>query len=168
MREQETEHQPAIKRRGLITGAIYALGSLIGGTLAASVGAYLTGTPKNEDPTWADAGEVRKLQTGSPQEIFFERARVDGWTTRTEKTAAWVVLDNQKQITAFSPLCTHLGCAYRWQSERNAFLCPCHGSVFSAHGDVLSGPASRPLDRYSVKIESGRLWLGPVQAANRS
>jgi menaquinol-cytochrome c reductase iron-sulfur subunit len=160
--------QTIMKRRGFMAKAIYGLGSLIGGTLAASVGTYLIGTPKDNGSGWTDAGEVNNLQPGPPQEIFFERVRVDGWTTRTEKASAWIVLDNRKQITAFSPLCTHLGCAYRWQAERNAFTCPCHGSSFSANGDVVAGPASRPLDRYAVKLEAGRLWLGPAQPANHS
>jgi hypothetical protein len=30
---------------------------------------------------------------------------------------------------------------------------------------VVTGPASRPLDRYSTRLEGNRLWLGPVQGA---
>ncbi|MFZ0595086.1 MAG: ubiquinol-cytochrome c reductase iron-sulfur subunit [Bryobacteraceae bacterium] len=165
---QTIDRHADVERRGFLTGAIFALTSLIGGTLAALVGRYLIGTPKNQDSGWADAGAVARLEPGSPQKVFFERIRVDGWTTRTEKAAAWIILDNQKQITAFSPLCTHLGCAYRWQRERRAFTCPCHGSVFSANGDVIAGPASRPLDRYAVKVEAGRLWLGPTPPASHS
>jgi menaquinol-cytochrome c reductase iron-sulfur subunit len=157
-----------LKRRGFIVQAIYAATSLIAGTLAASVGKYLLGTPHQEENPWADAGDISNIQTGNPQEVTFDRIRVDGWSARNEKASAWVILDNKKTLTAFSPLCTHLGCAYTWQAQRKAFLCPCHGSVFSADGKVLAGPAGRSLDRYTVKVEGTRLWLGPIESSQTS
>jgi menaquinol-cytochrome c reductase iron-sulfur subunit len=156
------------KRRGFMSAAIYALATLMTGAFSASVSTYLFGKPETEDYGWADAGDVSDLQPGSPQQISFSRSREDGWKLRSEKSAAWVIVDERKHVTAFSPICTHLGCAYHWQMDRKAFACPCHGSLFSANGDVIAGPANRPLDRYSVKIEAGRLWLGPVQRSKDS
>jgi menaquinol-cytochrome c reductase iron-sulfur subunit len=166
--QQMVEDQGEIKRRPFLKGAIYMLTSVIGGTLLASVGEYLFGKSEAETSNWADAGEVSELRPGAPQQLFFERTRIDGWKVRNERAAAWVILDNQKQLTAFSPVCTHLGCAYRWQADHKAFVCPCHGSIFSPTGEVLAGPANRPLDRYTVKVEEGRLWLGPVQRPNNA
>ena len=65
-------------------------------------------------------------------------------------------------MVAYGPQCTHLGCAYHWDESRNHFLCPCHTSVFSVDGAVVSGPAPRPLDRYETKVENGKLLLGPL------
>ncbi len=143
--------------------AIYAIPVLIGGALTACVGNYLLGKQNNVTHGWADAGEVSDMPAASPRQIRFERAVVDGWKLRTEESSAWVVIDDQKQVTAFSPACTHLGCAYGWQADKKLFVCPCHGSVFNIRGDVIAGPASRPLDRFSIKIEGNRLWLGPVK-----
>lgn len=165
MKDETSEHSPDLSRRGWLAGVIYSLTSLIGGTFAASVGTYLFGTPTAKNLGWADAAELSDLKAGAPQQISFEQSREDGWAVRNEKASAWVVIDRQKQVTAFSPLCTHLGCAYLWQEERKNFACPCHGSLFSITGDVIAGPASRPLDRYSVKVEGGRLWLGPIQGS---
>lgn len=167
MKEQTTTQHTGVKRRGFLAGAIYTLATLIGGTFAASVGAYLFGTPQTGDSGWADAGDVSDLRSGSPQQISFSRSREDGWKLENEKAAAWIVIDKGMHVTAFSPQCTHLGCAYHWQGDRAAFVCPCHGSVFSANGDVISGPANRPLDRYAVKVKAGRLWLGPVQRTKK-
>ncbi len=61
------------------------------------------------------------------------------------------------------PICTHLGCAYHWDDPSHTFICPCHTSVFSIDGKVLSGPAPRPLDRYMTKIDDGKLEIGPVE-----
>jgi cytochrome b6-f complex iron-sulfur subunit len=46
---------------------------------------------------------------------------------------------------ALSAVCTHLGCITRWQPDRNIIACPCHGSQFTIAGDVIAGPAPRPL-----------------------
>ncbi len=56
---------------------------------------------------------------------------------------------------ALSRTCTHLGCSLRWDTDKGRFVCPCHGSSFSATGEVLAAPASRPLDCYPVRIENG-------------
>lgn len=56
---------------------------------------------------------------------------------------------------ALSRTCTHLGCSLPWDEERGKFICPCHGSAFALNGEVLTGPAPRPLDTYAVRIEDG-------------
>ena len=92
---------------------------------------------------FVEAAKLTQLQVGKPQEVTFERTRVDGWRTFQEK-----------------PQCTHLGCAYHWEEPRNQFVCPCHESRFSIDGKVLGGPAARPLDRYPVRVENSRLLIG--------
>jgi menaquinol-cytochrome c reductase iron-sulfur subunit len=168
MKETTFKNSQGIKRRGFMTGAIYMLASVMGGAFVASVSTYLLGSPQTEDSGWADAGDISDLQPGAPQQLSFSRSREDGWRLQNEKASAWVVIDDHMHVTAFSPRCTHLGCAYHWQANRKEFVCPCHGSVFSKNGDMVSGPANRPLDRYAVKVDAGRLWLGPAQQANNS
>ncbi len=46
---------------------------------------------------------------------------------------------------ALSSVCTHLGCITRYQPDQHRIACPCHGSRFSLEGEVLAGPAPRPL-----------------------
>jgi cytochrome b6-f complex iron-sulfur subunit len=55
---------------------------------------------------------------------------------------------------ALSSVCTHLGCITRFESDSNQIACPCHGSRFNLDGEVLAGPAPRPLDWLSMELSS--------------
>jgi menaquinol-cytochrome c reductase iron-sulfur subunit len=150
-------------RRGFLTGAIYAIASVIGGALCAPTAVYLFGRRKSSDRSrWVDAGELKQIKVGTPHEISFRRNETDGWKIHSAKETAWVLKKADGELVAFSPWCTHLGCAYRWDAARGQFSCPCHGSFFSKNGDVIAGPAPRPLDRYDVRLTGKRLWLGAL------
>jgi glycine/D-amino acid oxidase-like deaminating enzyme/nitrite reductase/ring-hydroxylating ferredoxin subunit len=53
--------------------------------------------------------------------------------------------DPDGTLHAVSPVCTHLGCRVAWNRAERSWDCPCHGSRFSPAGQVLQGPAVRPL-----------------------
>ncbi len=151
-------------RRGFLTGAIYAIFSAIGCALGVPAAGYLFGQRKSSDRSqWVDAGELSHIRVGTPREISFRRNETDGWKIHSAKDTAWILKKSDGELLAFSPWCTHLGCAYRWDAARGQFSCPCHGSFFSKDGDVIAGPAPRPLDRYEVKLTGKRLWLGALQ-----
>ncbi len=61
------------------------------------------------------------------------------------------ILRNKNGIRAISAICTHLRCTVNWSDADNRFLCPCHGSVFNIDGEVIAGPAPRPLPWFEVK-----------------
>jgi quinol---cytochrome c reductase iron-sulfur subunit, bacillus type len=150
------------RRRFLISG-MYSLLAAIASAFGITSALYLFRTPNRQKQiTWVDAGNVSDLQAGVPKQVTFERNTVDGWKVERKKDSAWIINTAEGRLTAFAPLCTHLGCAYQWEPKQHQFLCPCHGSVFSKTGAVVAGPAPRPLDQYQVKREGQRIWLGPV------
>jgi nucleotide-binding universal stress UspA family protein/nitrite reductase/ring-hydroxylating ferredoxin subunit len=62
---------------------------------------------------------------------------------RGEKFAAYV--DGAGELHLMSARCTHLGCTVGWNPGEKTFDCPCHGSRYSPTGEVVNGPAARPL-----------------------
>jgi Rieske Fe-S protein len=64
------------------------------------------------------------------------------------KTAAY--RDEQGQLHALSPVCTHMGCHVNWNPAERSWDCPCHGSRFAGEGTVIQGPATRDLEKRDV------------------
>ena len=61
---------------------------------------------------------------------------------------------------ALSRVCTHLGCLVGFDSFNNKLVCPCHAGEFDLDGNVLSGPATKSLQRYPLKIGSKQITIG--------
>lgn len=54
--------------------------------------------------------------------------------------------DKTGQLHLVKTRCTHMGCGLSWNNAERSWDCPCHGSRFSYSGEVLEGPAVRPLE----------------------
>lgn len=67
---------------------------------------------------------------------------------------------NNSSLTAFSSVCTHLGCLVNWDNNKKEFLCPCHGGKYNMNGDVIAGPPPKPLTRLPLEIKDGKAYVG--------
>ncbi len=68
---------------------------------------------------------------------------------------------------AFSVKCTHLGCVVNINSKTGGFNCPCHASQFDEHGDVISSPATRPLDVHPIIVKNNELFVDTGKTITR-
>lgn len=53
--------------------------------------------------------------------------------------------DEQGLLHAVSAVCSHMGCIVGWNASDRTWDCSCHGSRFDLDGEVIHGPATRPL-----------------------
>jgi 3-phenylpropionate/trans-cinnamate dioxygenase ferredoxin component len=62
---------------------------------------------------------------------------------------------------AFSDICTHLRCSLsEGELDGTTLECICHGSRFDVStGDVLRGPAKRPVQVYAVRVQGDALMV---------
>lgn len=56
-----------------------------------------------------------------------------------------VYREEDGSVVALSPRCSHMGCTVDWNDAARTWDCPCHGSRYDRHGDVIQGPAEKPL-----------------------
>lgn len=68
---------------------------------------------------------------------------------------------------ALSRNCTHLNCTVPWVADENRFVCPCHASAFDIRGAVVSAPAPRALDLFTVEIENGVVRVDTSRRSKR-
>lgn len=75
--------------------------------------------------------------------------------------------------------CPHLGCTVPWKPDdptmdslaaKGRFNCPCHGSIYDRYGQIITGPAPRPMDLFPVQIRDGRVYIdtNPTRVIQRT
>ncbi|WP_225755719.1 FAD-dependent oxidoreductase [Actinotalea sp. Marseille-Q4924] len=86
---------------------------------------------------------LKRSDVASPEEL----QPGSGAVLRVEGERCAVYRDDAGDLHAVSARCTHLGCLVGFNDAERAWECPCHGSRFGIDGEVLQGPANRPLER---------------------
>ncbi|HEY4277116.1 MAG TPA: FAD-dependent oxidoreductase [Conexibacter sp.] len=97
----------------------------------ASAAAHLVG----DRLTPAEASSAAEVPTGEARVVRSGRFGKVG-----------VHRDDLGAVHAVSLRCTHLGCILHWNDAERSWDCPCHGSRFGIDGQLLTGPASKPLE----------------------
>jgi Rieske Fe-S protein len=91
---------------------------------------------------------------GKPERPAILEKKSEGFTESERKELL-------SQLNVLSNSCAHLGCPVRWFSEKQLFLCPCHGGLYDINGGWVGGPPPRGMYRYTdAEIrENGKLYV---------
>lgn len=158
----EVEASPALKtsRRKFFEVAIGTLTGLIALVLGLPFVAALVGSAKRaKEGDFADVAALNALSVGLPVEVPFSESYQDGFMRGETTRRVWLVRRSASEVLALSPVCPHLGCRFDWETRTSEFKCPCHASAYTVDGEVVSGPAPRPLDRLPVEVRQGRVFV---------
>jgi cytochrome b6-f complex iron-sulfur subunit len=68
-----------------------------------------------------------------------------------------VAYTNAGTYIAVASTCTHEGGTVGYEAGANNFVCPNHGSAFSATGSVVNGPATQALKQYNTTLTGATL-----------
>ncbi|MGW5198449.1 FAD-dependent oxidoreductase [Streptomyces spiralis] len=140
---------------------------LSGGMMA---GRLLTALITGRDCAWRELYDPRRVRTAVREAPTFLRTQAEvarhfvgdrlrpappveaippggGAVVRRGADRYAVHRDDEGNLHALSARCTHLGCLVSFNSAERAWECPCHGSRFDTDGQVIQGPATRPLER---------------------
>lgn len=85
---------------------------------------------------WMTAGEVDSVNEILPGCGAVVRSGISKLAVYREETG---------ELVKCSATCPHLGGVVRWNAVEKTWDCPCHGSRFTADGQVLNGPAVQGL-----------------------
>lgn len=69
----------------------------------------------------------------------------DGRVVRGAEGPVAVFRDDKGALHLHTAVCPHLGCIVAWNRVERTWDCPCHGSRFSATGELIGGPAETGL-----------------------
>lgn len=149
-----------VSRRSVLSWSLVAAGAVTAAVAAIPfVGYFISPLIKAEPHVWRDLGPVDKYKINETVEVSYQDPNPVPWSGQTALTGAWLRRASETEFIAFSLSCTHLGCPVTWKQEAKIFLCPCHGGVFTAEGDVAGGPPPRPLWRHQTRIRNGHVEI---------
>jgi menaquinol-cytochrome c reductase iron-sulfur subunit len=123
------------------------------------VGALLGKPAGGKKEDFVPVAPVSSLAPLTPTNLTFQDVTQDAYISETLTRNVWAVKHPAGDVVVFSPICPHLGCQYTWDAAAKHFVCPCHTSIFTIDGALVSGPSPRGLDTLPSHVENGTLLV---------
>lgn len=117
---------------------------------------------QTQGSTTAGAGNSSLINDGFVQVGTLQELSQKGSLEKRLQGSQVLIIQDQSDpntIHALEPVCTHRSCNVDWRSADSNIFCSCHGSKFSANGEVIGGPAVRPLKRYEVTVDQDAIFV---------
>ena len=104
--------------------------------------------------------------------VLDENGQTQPYRVQLEDPVYVWVANIDGEIQVYSPFATMpwrtahgaLGCRYKWSTSAGRFEDPCSGSKYRLDGIIISGPATRDLDYYTVMVgASGEILIDTSQ-----
>ena len=86
-----------------------------------------------------------------PKEDIETLQQNEACVTTIDGERVGVYKDNEGTLHAVDTTCTHMGCEVTWNNAEHTWDCPCHGSRYTYTGEILEGPAVKPLKKIDLK-----------------
>lgn len=150
------ENEKELDRRAFIRKALFGLFGLLGlGLLVPALGVLAPARLRQRAITFVPLLPEEDL----PRQGVRKAELVYRVPDREIRTRVFLVVDHDV-VTAFSAVCSHLGCLVNYHRETREFVCPCHSGKYDLKGVNIAGPPPAPLTRLPVKIENGTVLVG--------
>jgi arsenite oxidase small subunit len=130
-----------LKLSGAAGAGVASIG-LVAPTHAAEVGRATLPYPVK------DFGKARSLRVNTPVNFTYPDAASPCVMVKMGQPVAGGV-GPDRDIVAYSVLCTHMGCQVSYEISTKTFKCPCHYSIFDGEmgGQMVTGQATENLPR---------------------
>lgn len=137
----------------------------IGGATAVGTAAVVLPTQAEAAPTDTSktqlpyprkrVGAPAQMQVGTPVSFTYPDPASPCVAVKLGQTVPGGV-GPDRDIVAYSTLCTHMGCPVAFESGTNTFKCGCHFSMFDAEkgGQMICGQATENLPRVRLEFDS--------------
>ena len=147
----------AISRRGFLKAsgaAVAGGGAVVAQARAAEAAMAEAGMATLTYPHKA-LGLASKMQANEPVTFTFPDASSPCIAVKLGAAVPGGV-GPDKDIVAYSTMCTHMGCPVAYDPAQKIFRCPCHYSMFDAEkgGQMICGQATENLPRIVLKYNA--------------
>jgi len=94
---------------------------------------------------------IGKWFSGEELQQLADLAPGEGKLITYDKNKIALYKDEDHNLHAVHPACTHMKCEVKWNTAERSWDCPCHGARYSFDGKMLNGPADMDLEAIEVK-----------------